>query len=54
MTRSLLPPNRSYRCRYVARQVSVKVKYGGWVTEPERAAMVPVLNTCPEQTLPTA
>jgi hypothetical protein len=27
-----LPPNRSYRCAYVARQVAVKVSYGLWMT----------------------
>ena len=33
---SWLPPNGGYRCQYVARQVGVKVKYGLWVTAPER------------------
>lgn len=44
-----LPPNRQYRCAYVARQVSVKAAYGLWVTEPERAAMERVLSGCPEE-----
>jgi hypothetical protein len=44
-----LPANKSYRCSYVARQVSVKAKYGLWVTPPEQAAMARVLATCPDQ-----
>ena len=47
-----LPPNRSYRCAYVARQVAVKARYGLWVTAAERDAMVRVLSTCPGMRLP--
>ncbi|MFJ3903347.1 HNH endonuclease family protein [Streptomyces sp. NPDC090025] len=47
-----LPPNRSYRCTYVARQVAVKKKYGVWVTAGERDAMKRVLGGCPGQRLP--
>jgi hypothetical protein len=47
-----LPPNRSYRCAYVARQVAVKAGYGVWVTEAERTAMAGVLERCPGQELP--
>jgi len=47
-----LPPNKVYRCAYVARQVAVKAKYGLWVTEPERAAVARVLEDCPGQRLP--
>ncbi|MET9952167.1 HNH endonuclease family protein [Streptomyces sp. NPDC006339] len=47
-----LPPNRAYRCPYVARQVAVKKKYGVWVTGAERDAMKRVLRSCPEQRLP--
>jgi len=47
-----LPPNRSYRCQYVARQVAVKVKYQLWVTAAERDAMVRVLSACPSTRLP--
>jgi Protein of unknown function (DUF1524) len=47
-----LPPNRSYRCAYVARQVAVKAKYGLWVTAAERDAMVRVLSQCPGMPLP--
>jgi hypothetical protein len=47
-----LPPNKSYRCRYVARQIAVKAKYSLWVTQAEHDAMKNVLSTCPGQTLP--
>ena len=47
-----LPPNKSFRCQYVARQVAVKLKYGVWVTRAERDAMVRVLSTCPGTKLP--
>ena len=49
---SWLPPNKSFRCRYVARQISVKSKYGLWVTRAEHDVMERVLNTCPGQVLP--
>lgn len=42
-----LPPNRSFRCAYVSRQISVKAKYQLWVTPAERDAMARVLNVCP-------
>lgn len=42
-----LPPNKAFRCQYVARQVSVKYKYGLWVTEAERDAIAKILETCP-------
>ena len=44
-----LPPAKSYRCAYVARQVAVKAKYGAWVTAAERDAIARVLSTCPDQ-----
>ena len=44
-----LPPNKSFRCAYVARQVTVKAFYGLWVTPPEHDAMVRVLASCPGQ-----
>lgn len=47
-----LPPNKDYRCRYVARQIAVKQKYRLWVTEAERNAMQQVLGVCPGQLLP--
>ncbi len=47
-----LPPNKDYRCQYVARQVAVKSKYGLWVTQAEHDAIAKVLQTCPDQVLP--
>jgi hypothetical protein len=47
-----LPPNKDFRCRYVARQISVKVKYQLWVTQAEHDAIVRILATCPGQQLP--
>lgn len=44
-----LPPNKNFRCHYVARQVSVKTAYKLWVTQPEKDAMKRVLAGCPEQ-----
>jgi hypothetical protein len=49
---SWLPPNKSYRCTYVARQAAVKTKYELWVTAAEREAMLRVLSKCPDQELP--
>lgn len=48
-----LPPRRSFRCAYVARQVTVKRKYGLWVTRAEKDAMRRVLSSCPRQRLIT-
>lgn len=44
-----LPPNKSFRCQYVARQVSVKFKYGLWVTQAEHDAIFKILETCPNE-----
>jgi hypothetical protein len=41
-----LPPYKSYRCTYVARQVLVKEKYKLWVTPPEKAAISKLLDSC--------
>ena len=49
-----LPPNKAYRCPYVARQIAVKSKYGLWVTQAEKDAMAKILATCPNQLIPTA
>ncbi len=49
---SWLPPNKAYRCMYVARQIAVKQKYELWVTEAEHNAMKRVLASCPDQQLP--
>jgi hypothetical protein len=48
-----LPPDKAYRCTYVATQVAVKKKYGLWVTAAEKAALRKVLGGCPGQKLPT-
>jgi hypothetical protein len=48
-----LPPNKSFRCTYVARQIAVKAKYKLWVTSAEKDAMTRVLSSCPKQLLPT-
>ncbi|MGQ4596337.1 GmrSD restriction endonuclease domain-containing protein [Nocardia sp. R6R-6] len=42
-----LPPNKSFHCAYVTRQIQVKAAYQLWVTPPEKDAMVRVLTTCP-------
>jgi len=47
-----LPPNKDYRCRYVARQIAVKIKYSLWVTQAEHDAIANILKTCPTQILP--
>jgi hypothetical protein len=47
-----LPPQRSYRCRFVARQVAVKAKWKLAVTAAERDAITRVLSKCPRQRVP--
>lgn len=47
-----LPPSAGYRCRFVARQVAVKARYGLWVTASERDAVARVLNRCPAEPVP--
>ena len=49
-----LPPLKSYRCDYVARQIAVKIKYKLWFTAPEKEAIVRILKSCPEKALPTS
>ena len=44
-----LPPNKAFRCQYVARQVSVKYKYNLWVTEAEHDAIKNILENCPTE-----
>lgn len=44
-----LPPNKAFRCQYVARQVSVKYKYGLWVTQAEHDAIAGILENCPAE-----
>ena len=45
-TATWLPSNKSFRCGYVARQVSVKATYGLWVTQAEHDAIANVLSSC--------
>lgn len=47
-----LPPNKTYRCDYVARQIAVKKKYSLWVTRSEYDAMANILMACPNQKIP--
>ena len=42
-----LPPNKAYRCAYVARQVAVKAGYGLWMTQAEKNAIASVLGHLP-------
>ena len=44
-----LPKNKSFRCQYVARQVSVKYKYNIWVTQAEKEAIKNILEKCPNE-----
>ncbi len=44
-----LPSNKKFRCQYVARQVSVKYKYGLWVTQAEKEAIKNILINCPNE-----
>lgn len=44
-----LPPNRDFRCEFVAMQTAVKTKYDLWVTEPEHEAIANVLSECPDE-----
>ncbi|MFX1820968.1 HNH endonuclease family protein [Pseudarthrobacter sp. CC4] len=41
-----LPPNKTFRCEYVARQTAVKAKYRLWVTQAEHDAIVSLLEGC--------
>jgi hypothetical protein len=49
-----LPPNKSFRCEYVAIQTAVKAKYGLWMTQAEHDVIQRILTTsCPNQPVPT-
>jgi Protein of unknown function (DUF1524)/Excalibur calcium-binding domain len=48
-----LPPNKGFRCEYVARQISVKATYNLWVTQAEHDAMAGILTDCSGQLAPT-
>lgn len=41
-----LPPNKGFRCDYVARQTGVKAKYGVWMTPAEHQAIKRILERC--------
>ena len=41
-----LPPRKAYDCRYVAKQITIKKKYGLWVTSAEHDAMQATLAGC--------
>lgn len=41
-----LPPNKAFRCEYVARQTAVKAKYSLWVTGAEHDAIASILEGC--------
>jgi len=41
-----LPPNKSFRCQYVARQIAIKKKYDLWVTQAEHDTMADILHSC--------
>lgn len=47
-----LPPQKNHQCRYIARQIAVKIKYILWVTQAEFNAMKRTLQMCPNQVLP--
>ena len=47
-----LPPSKTFRCAYVAKQVAVKAKYKLWVSEPEKVAITKILSSCAGQKLP--
>ncbi len=49
-----LPPNKGFRCEYVALQTAVKAKHGLWMTQAESDAMRNILtSSCPDQPVPT-
>ncbi len=41
-----LPPNKDFRCDYVARQTQVKAKYKAWMTQAEHDAIAKTLKAC--------
>ncbi|MGX7678348.1 excalibur calcium-binding domain-containing protein [Jatrophihabitans sp. DSM 45814] len=49
---SWLPPNKSYRCAYVARQVAIKIKYRLWMTTAENQTISRILDGCGNEPLP--
>ncbi len=47
-----LPPKKSFRCAYVARQIAIKRSYQLWLTPSEKSAMERVLTKCPRERIP--
>lgn len=47
-----LPPNKPYRCRYVADQVAVKARYRLWLAPAEHDAIDRILAGCPVTAVP--
>lgn len=47
-----LPPNKAFRCQYVARQIAVKQKYNLWIAQAEHDVMKEILSVCPNQLVP--
>ena len=43
---SWLPPNKAFRCTYASLQVTIKAKYGLWVTRGEHDALARQLTHC--------
>lgn len=41
-----LPPNESFRCDFIARQIEVKAAYGLWLSAKEKHALADVLAHC--------
>ena len=46
---SWLPSNKTFRCQYVARQISVKYKYHLWVSQAEHDMAEKILLNCPNE-----
>lgn len=49
-----LPPNKEFRCEYVAQQTAVKAKYELWMTAAEHTAIHSILSGCTGQSAPGA
>lgn len=48
-----LPPNKSFRCSYVARQTAIKAKHGLWMTKSEHEGIKRILTSqCTRQPIP--
>ncbi|MFW0119143.1 GmrSD restriction endonuclease domain-containing protein [Rothia sp. P5764] len=49
---SWLPANKDYRCTYISKQIDIKAKYGLWVKQAEKDAMIQVLEKCGAKATP--